>query len=136
MTSELTVWSLPTRRFLAPARVLIDLVLPPRGQQRNVASAFRLSALVAGRVAGAHIVLVDDVFTTGATSECARLSRRAGAAVVDVVTLARVVRPIEWEPEEWEGRADECDLVLATGGCGGSRNHQTTICCPGQSRGQ
>jgi predicted amidophosphoribosyltransferase len=33
------------------------------------------------------------VFTTGATvRECARILRRAGAARVDVLTLARVVR--------------------------------------------
>ncbi len=41
-------------------------------------------------VAGAHLLLVDDVFTTGSTvDECTRVLRRAGAASVRVLTVAR-----------------------------------------------
>jgi predicted amidophosphoribosyltransferase len=40
-----------------------------------------------------RILLIDDVFTTGATvGACARILRRAGARQVDVLTLARTVR--------------------------------------------
>jgi predicted amidophosphoribosyltransferase len=39
-------------------------------------------------------LLIDDVLTTGATvEECSRVLKRAGARTVDVLTLARVVRP-------------------------------------------
>ena len=40
-----------------------------------------------------RIVIVDDVMTTGATAdECARVLKRAGAAFVGVLTLARALR--------------------------------------------
>lgn len=66
------------------------------GRARNVAGAFAVRATCRERVRGARIVLLDDVFTTGATvEECARVLRRAGAARVDVLTLARVVRPVD-----------------------------------------
>src|SRR6266702_5729109 len=78
-------WLMRRRRTPSQGR------LGAAGRARNVRGAF---ALRPGRgVAGRRLVLVDDVFTTGATVlECARVLRRAGAARVDVLTLARVVR--------------------------------------------
>ncbi|HBC53769.1 MAG TPA: ComF family protein, partial [Alphaproteobacteria bacterium] len=45
---------------------------------------------------GARIVVIDDVMTSGATAEsCARALLGHGAAQVDILTLARVVRPVD-----------------------------------------
>jgi len=65
-----------------------------KARRRNVQRAFKVSEPV--RVKGRRILLVDDVLTTGATAEaCARALKRAGAAKVHVLALARVVRAAE-----------------------------------------
>ncbi len=75
------------RRRRTPSQGLMS----PLARARNVRGAF---ALRRGRsVAGKRIVLIDDVLTTGATAEeCARVLRRAGAAFVGVLVLARALR--------------------------------------------
>ena len=67
--------------------------LGPSGRSRAVAGAFAIAPEWADRVKGRRILLVDDVYTTGATvSGCARLLKRAGAGEIHVLCWARVVR--------------------------------------------
>jgi predicted amidophosphoribosyltransferase len=68
--------------------------LAAKQRHDNVRQAFDLHPRWASAVAGKSVLLVDDVFTTGATVEaCVRVLQRGGARHVDVLTLARVVRP-------------------------------------------
>ncbi len=64
--------------------------LAPDARRSNVAGAFRVVAERAEIIADAHLLLVDDVLTTGATvNDCVRALCRAGARAVSVVTYAR-----------------------------------------------
>jgi ComF family protein len=74
--------------------------LDAEARRRNVQNAFTLSHphwvrhRCMERLAGRHVVLVDDVMTTGATLDaCAQVLLQAGAREVSAVVLARVASP-------------------------------------------
>ncbi len=59
----------------------------------NVKRAFALNPRHKDKIAGKTIVLIDDVYTTGATMrECAKVLSSAGAEKIHVLTVARVTR--------------------------------------------
>ena len=108
--SELLAVKLGKRRGIPCVRLLerrrptrSQTSLTPAQRRKNVAGAF----LAAPDAAGKRILLVDDVLTTGATANaCGSALKRAGAASVTILTIARAdrrllsaARPIE-EPEE------------------------------------
>jgi ComF family protein len=89
----------------SPARLAPDLLrrarwtgsqagLKAQERRTNVRRAFELHPRWTAAVRDKTILLVDDVLTTGATVEaCTQALQRGGARHVDVLTLARVVRP-------------------------------------------
>ena len=79
---------------------LVDRIKPTRRQvglkaterAANVQGAFRVSPEAKANLAGRRVLLVDDVYTTGAKAKAVtRALMRGGAAGVDVVVFARVV---------------------------------------------
>ena len=65
--------------------------LTPHQRRANVRGAFFASS--PERLKGANLLLIDDIYTTGATARaCAQALRRAGAASVRVATVARAQR--------------------------------------------
>ncbi len=68
--------------------------LEAKERRRNVRQAFDVPPRWQAKLEGRTVLLVDDVLTTGATVDaCTGALKKAGAAHVDVLTLARVVRP-------------------------------------------
>jgi ComF family protein len=63
-----------------------------RERAMAVRGAFRVLERTKPLIAGRTILLVDDVYTSGATANaCARTLRRAGAAEVNIICWARVI---------------------------------------------
>jgi len=97
--SALIAGALARRKRLVAIPGLLTRVKPtpmlrglnPSARAKAVRGAFRVDPAHRPQVAGRVVVLVDDVLTTGATANaCARALRRAGAAEVRVIALARV----------------------------------------------
>ncbi|MGA2672045.1 MAG: ComF family protein [Terracidiphilus sp.] len=81
--------------------------LTPRQRRLNVRGAFTVSDPAAVRLK--HILVIDDIFTTGATARAAALAlARAGTASVWVATLARAHRMNEFR--SYQGAEDNQDL--------------------------
>jgi ComF family protein len=65
-----------------------------RQRRKVVAGAFAVDE--SAELEGRTVVLVDDVLTTGSTANaCARALRRAGAERVELVSWARVIKPVQ-----------------------------------------
>lgn len=87
------------RKAYAPdALRRLRFTVPQKGLSRrerndNVHNAFGIDARRAADIHGKNVLLIDDVFTSGATlNECARTLKNAGATRVFVLTVARVTR--------------------------------------------
>ena len=80
--------SLALRRTRSTAS---QIGLTRRERERNVSGAFAVSATSIPAISGKSILLIDDVMTTGSTAAAAtKALKKAGAARVDVLTLALV----------------------------------------------
>ena len=65
----------------------------PAQRRETVRGAFRISPRHSEVARGRTVILVDDVFTSGATAgACARVLKRAGAVRVEMLCWARVVK--------------------------------------------
>lgn len=64
--------------------------LTPGERVRNVAGAFHAAPRAGARLRGAHVIIVDDVVTTGATlNACALALYQSGARIISYVTFGR-----------------------------------------------
>ena len=91
---RLTGLPVDTRLLLRTRRTPRQVGLGREDRERNMRGAFMVPDTRKAALVGRRPILVDDVLTTGATLEAAtRALLAAGAAAVDVLTLARVVAP-------------------------------------------
>lgn len=86
-------WSYDPSLLVRKRRTSSQGHLSPKERARNIRGAFRVPENKKKAVLNKTILLVDDVFTTGATlSACSTALLKAGAKEVHALTLGRVVR--------------------------------------------
>ena len=94
-------------RFLPQAVQRVKMTRKQVGLQRheredNVRAAFRVSPELEIEIAGRRVLVIDDVYTTGATVRAvAKTLKRSGAGAVDVLTFARVL-PGDFQADDSE----------------------------------
>lgn len=94
------VWPWALRRV---RHTVSQVRLTPSERVANVTGAFAVPPEGVARVAGAHLVLVDDVVTTGATAVAAAAALVAGGArLVSVVTYGRAPDPGTSAPFDYD----------------------------------
>ncbi len=58
------------------------------GREENVKNVYKIQNM--DKIINKKILIVDDIFTTGATlNECSKLLKQSGAEKVDVFTIAK-----------------------------------------------
>jgi ComF family protein len=85
-------WNVPVERdYLRRTIWSVSQTSLHRSERRRAVRG--VFACHSSRYTGKRLLLIDDVFTSGATvDECARTLKRNGAATVDVLTVARTLK--------------------------------------------
>jgi ComF family protein len=66
----------------------------PRARQKTVKGAFALAPDARAHLVGKTVILIDDIWTTGATAAaCAQMLKRGGAARVEIICWTRAGEP-------------------------------------------
>jgi hypothetical protein len=85
-------------RFAPESWKRLDLERTRDARSRSLDSK-SLSLTAAPDLSGRHVVVFDDTWTTGASAQsAAKVVRQAGAEIVSIVVVARIMNSASWEP--------------------------------------